>query len=129
MAKQKSKKGKGSYLSYKNEGRAFKNKVKKLKRHCKKFPKDEEAEQALKKLNSPKDFKLRAKPLVPGSNRPVLEMVNYNPYKVIPVPKTPREQLAELLGIVLRDEFDKKAKKPKVKIRKKKNVRQPKKVS
>lgn len=46
MAKQKSRKGKGSYAAYAAEDRMQKNRVRKLKRHLKNHPNDEQAFKA-----------------------------------------------------------------------------------
>ena len=71
MPQKKSKKGKGSYLKYKVENKVYKNKIRKLEKHCKKFPNDEIGKKTLERIK--KDgYTGRSKPLVPGSNQTVL---------------------------------------------------------
>ena len=62
MGAQVSKRGKGTYLDYKTNNRAEKNKIKKLERHCKLFPNDEIGKNNLASVLK-KGFKPRAKPL------------------------------------------------------------------
>ena len=47
---QRSRKGKGSYLKYKTEGRRIKNKKRDIERHLKHCPEDEQAKTVLGKL-------------------------------------------------------------------------------
>jgi hypothetical protein len=101
MARQKSSKGKGSYAEYKSDNRVFKNKVRKLERHCKSFPNDKLSQENLDKLKE-KGYTGRTRPLVPGSN-PTEPSVN-TVRGIIQIghvfgPKTAGEQLSELLGI------------------------------
>jgi len=102
MARQKSKKGKGLYAVYKTDNRAEKNKIKKLTRHCKKFPNDLLCAKRLEEIKE-KGYVARSKPLVPGSNPTIPKPKFYNPvpgYLHYPTHiKTPGEQLSELLGI------------------------------
>jgi len=122
MAQKKSWKGKKQYASYKNEGRAHHNKVRKLQRHCKNYPEDEEAIKSLAKLKDGILYTGRTHPREPGSNqtfRPI-------PIPKIPKVKTPAQQLSELLGIPVpkpRKKF-----KPKVTHKQRRNVK-PKTVS
>ena len=120
MAQQKSKKGKGLYLQYKSDNRVYKNKIKKLERHCKEFPDDKEAEKNLARIK--KDgYKCRERPLVPGSNPTV-------PKRRVETPRieTIPEQLSRLLNIPMPkvQRRRKKGKTP-VTIKKRKNVKQP----
>jgi hypothetical protein len=117
----KSGKGKGSYATYKSENRAYKNKILKLEKHCKKFPEDELAKENLKRLQDPKNFKQRSKPLNPGSNSPAPEIHTYAP--PAPKPETAGEQLSKLLGIKLK-KYRRRTKPSKtpVTIKKRKNV-------
>lgn len=62
MAKQKSRKGKGSYVTYEKENRASKNRAKKLARHLKKHPNDAQAASAVGK-----DKRIRKKPMNRGN--------------------------------------------------------------
>lgn len=101
MGKKASWKGKKQYASYKTENRVYKNKVKKLERHCKRFPDDEQSKKHLERVK--KDgYTGRSKPLVPGSN-PTERTPKYRPIPgyFLHYPKTPGEQLSELLGIPL----------------------------
>lgn len=96
MARQTSSKGKGTYAVYKTENKVFKNKIKKLERHCKRFPEDEVSKENLQRIK--KDgYTGRARPLVPGSN-PTEPKVRLPAISHV---KTPGEQLSELLGIPL----------------------------
>ncbi len=61
MARQKSKKGKGSYAVYKTDNRVLKNKIKKLTRHCKRFPDDAVGLENLEKVKE-NGYVCRAKP-------------------------------------------------------------------
>lgn len=114
----KSNKGKGQYATYKTENRAYKNKIRKLERHAKKHPNDEENLKALERLSDPKNFKIRAKPLVPGSNQTIPK----KSYANIPHIETPGEQLSRLLGIPMPTVKTKRKRKPSIKVRKKKDV-------
>jgi hypothetical protein len=112
----KSNKGKGSYSVYKTENRAEKNKIKRLERHCKKHPDDEQGKINLARIK--KDgYTPRSKPLAPGSN-PTIGRV----YLTKPLHRaTPGEQLSELLNIPL-PKVHKKSK-PTVTHRRRKNVK------
>ena len=123
MAKQKSSKGKGSYAQYKTENRAYKNKIAKLEKHIRTFPDDEKAQENLKRLKDPKNFKVRTRPHNPGSNRPEAEIHTYAPATTY-ICKTAGEQLSELLGIPI-PKYVRRYKKQKapVTIKKRKNVK------
>jgi hypothetical protein len=114
----KSNKGKGQYATYKTENRAYKNKIRKLEKHAKKHPNDEENLKTLKRLSDPKNFKIRAKPLVPGSNKTVPKKSYVN----IPHIETPGEQLSRLLNIPLPTVKPRRNRKPSIKVIKKKDV-------
>lgn len=101
MARQSSKKGKGSYASYKTENRGYKNKLAKLERHCKKFPDDKVGKENLERLKDPKNYTPRSKPIVGKSNKPTLKTYRFTTGE-IEYPKTAGEQLSKLLGIPLR---------------------------
>ena len=92
MAKQKSRKGKGSYLSYKVESRYRKNKEKRIRKHLKNHPNDKQSEEALK--NIPIEAK-RGRPInrgsVVGSTEPILEVLEKRDSR-----KIPYDWLAEL---------------------------------
>lgn len=99
MAKKRSNKGKGSFATYKAENRVYKNKIRKLERHIKKFPDDEAAKENLKHIQK-SGYKGRVRPVNPGSNKTSPK----NPLKGYILPKEPEtagEQLARLLGISL----------------------------
>lgn len=123
MGSQVSKKGKGTYLVYKSENRALNNKIKKLERLVKKFPLDKAALNRLDELKNTRVYKPRAKPLIPGSNPTTPKIKQYVLPKGLILAKTAGEQLSELLGIPLIRTTNKKRRKPKITIRKKKNVR------
>ena len=117
MVQQRSWKGKGTYAVYKTENRATKNKIKKLERHCRKFPNDEVGKANLAKVIK-NGYIPRAKPLAPGSNPTVGKIVG-KPFVHVP---TPGEQLSKLLGIPLPYSTRNTAK-PKVTTKRKHNVR------
>ena len=99
MAGQSSKKGKGSYAVYKADNRVEKNKIKKLTRHCKKFPNDLICAKRLEEIKE-KGYKGRSRPLIGGSNPTTPKTKFYNPIPgFLHYPKTAGEQLSELLGI------------------------------
>lgn len=54
MARKKSSKGKGNFLSYKAENRLQKNRDRKLQRHLKKFPNDLQAKKAVGTPKTPR---------------------------------------------------------------------------
>lgn len=116
MSRQRSFKGKKQYGSYKTENRVTKNKIKKLEKHCKRFPDDAEAKKNLARIK--KDgYKCRAKPLEPGSNK-TRKIIRLDPIKF---PDTPGEQLSKLLGIKLPKA--RKRTKPKIVRKKRRNVK------
>lgn len=118
----KSKKGKGSYAKYKTENRAYKNKIRKLERHCERFPEDEVGRKNLERLRDPKNFKPRSSPNNPGTNSPNPTVYRFRSY--ISISKTVAEQLSELLGIPLPKYYRRnKAAKTPVTIKKKRNVK------
>jgi hypothetical protein len=124
MARKSSKKGKGSYAAYKTENRGYKNKVAKLERHCKKFPKDEEGKKSLERLHDPKNYTPRSKPINPGSNKPQVRTYSFNPVPgYLHMPKTAGEQLSELLGIPLRRTTKPRKGKAPITYKKKRNVK------
>jgi hypothetical protein len=131
MARQKSSKGKGTYAAYKTNNTVYKNKVKKLQRHCKKYPLDGKAKESLERILK-EGYKPRAKPLIPKSNQtsPSVETIakRNGVFYAIPgflhYPKTAGQQLSELLDIELpKARRQQGTYKPKVTHRKKKNVR------
>lgn len=85
------------YQTYKIEGRALKNKIKKLERHCKRFPEDEVNKANLEKAKNG-EYKPRGRPLSPGSNQ-TIPKIKFT--TTTPRVKTAGEQLSELLGIPL----------------------------
>jgi len=99
MARQKSKKGKGYFLVYKTHNTVYKNKVKKLGRHCKRFPDDEQGKKNLERIIK-EGYKGRTRPLIPGSNptTPKPKFTGIPGYYLV---KTAGQQLSELLGIPL----------------------------
>lgn len=105
------------YKQYRLENRAQKNKIKKLERHCKRFPNDEQGKINLARIK--KDgYNPRKKPLVPGSNPTTAR----NPMKGFihhPKPKTAGEQLAELLGRAIPRHYKPRRKKTSVSYKKK----------
>jgi len=98
--KTSSKLQKEHYKRYQLENRVQKNKIKGLVRHCKKFTQDLMASKRLAELKKDGGYKPRSKPISPGSNPPD----NYvmDSFIDIVFPKTPGEQLSELLGIPLK---------------------------
>jgi hypothetical protein len=116
----KSNKGKGQYATYKTENRAYKNKLRKLARHAKKHPNDEENLKALDRLSDPKNFKIRTKPLVPGSNQTIPK----RRYTFVSQVETAGEQLSRLLGIPMPKVIKRRPKaKAAVTVKKRKNVK------
>lgn len=63
-SRKKSRKGKGSYLSYSAENRLQKNRNRKLKKHLKLHPEDEQARQALKSAKTPRKASRGSTPTV-----------------------------------------------------------------
>jgi len=122
MAKQKSYKGKKQYPAYKAENRVFKNKVRKLERHCKKFPDDKEAEKNLARIR--KDgYKAKSAPREPGSNQTYqIPEFTHGPRYFEFLPKTAAEQLSEIFNIPIPKKTYKK-RKPFVTHKKRKNVK------
>jgi hypothetical protein len=120
--KSSSKRQKEHYQAYKLQNRAHKNKVKKLTRHCKKFPNDKESARNL--LRIIKDgYKPRSKPLVPGSNPTIPKIkVGANLGETYTGPKTAGEQLSVLLGIPLPYKNTRK-RKPQITNKKRRNVK------
>jgi len=100
------------YQQYKLENRAQKNKIKKLQRHCKKFPNDEKCAERLAELKKKGGYNPRKKPLIPGSNPTTPKVVNRGCFTVLP--ETPGEQLSRLLGIPLPKPKTRKSKKTKI---------------
>lgn len=90
------------YKRYKLDNRAETNKIKKLVSHCKKYPEDTMASTALVDLKK-KGYTPRAKPKVPGSNKPdtVQNILSFSLVGLPPVVESAREQIARLLGIKL----------------------------
>ena len=130
--KKKSRKGKGHYAAYKAGNNAYKNKIAKLKRLIKEQPNNKVLKEALKKVEK-EGYNGRSKPLVPGSNKtkisPIKAIRNFRAtQRVKPEePKTPAEQLSKLLGIPLPKE--RKPGKPKIFVKKKRNVTNSKRIS
>lgn len=113
MAGKKSMKGKGSYASYKTSGMALKNKIKKLERHCKKFPDDKSGKENLERIKK-EGYIGRTRPLAPGSNPTTPKVRLSNETGHLFGPKTAGQQLSELLGIPIPTQRRKKNFKPKV---------------
>lgn len=110
---------KNGYKLYKLEGRALKNKIKRLTKHIKRFPKDQQAVKSLKVIEKA-NFTHRSKPRAPNPVRPLKEVYFiHHP----DLPKTAGEQLSELLGIPLRRTNYKKQGKVPFKYKKNKNVK------
>jgi hypothetical protein len=84
------------YQTYKTTNQALTNKIKKLERHCKRFPDDEQGAINLKKAKNG-EYKPRSKPLAPGSN-PTTPKIKLMQVGHVFGPKTAGEQLSELLG-------------------------------
>lgn len=119
--KSSSKRQKEHYQEYKLENRVYKNKVKKLERHCKRFPNDKESEKNL--LRILKDgYKPRSKPLVPGSNQTIPKIKVRPMPGFLHFPVTAGEQLSVLLGIPLPYKNTHK-RKPKITRKKRRNVK------
>lgn len=97
MARQKSWKGKKQYGVYKLESRVYENKVKKLERHCKNFPNDEEGKKNLERVKK-EGYKGRQKPLNPGINKGH----SYIVLGPVEHAETAGQQLSRLLGIPLK---------------------------
>jgi hypothetical protein len=116
-----SKRQKEHYQAYKLQNRAHKNKVKKLTRHCKKFPNDKESARNLLRIIED-GYKPRGKPLVPGSN-PTIPKIKIRPMPgYLHLPMTAGEQLSALLGIPLPYPKTRK-RKPQITRKKRRNVK------
>jgi hypothetical protein len=108
------------YEGYKLDNKVYKNKIKKMQRHCKRFPKDKEAQKNLERIEK-EGYKGRTKPLIPGSNPPTLKAIRYIHYPGITPSRTAGEQLSELLGIPEPNKV--KSSKPVITRKKKRNVK------
>jgi len=89
---------KNAYKAYKLENRSEKNKIRKLSRHCKTFPEDIQAAEALKKIQT-KGYNRRTKPRVLNSNPtiPKNKLITFTGRS-----KTAGEQLSTLFGIPIK---------------------------
>jgi len=110
--KTSSKLQKEHYKRYKLENRAEKNKIKKLIKHCKRFPNDKKCAERLAELKSKGGYKPRKKPLIPGSNPTEPKIINMGYFQELP--ETPGEQLSRLLGIPLPKPRTRKSRKTKI---------------
>lgn len=123
--KSSSKLQKEHYKTYKLVNRVKTNKIRKLDRHCKKYPNDEKCAKRLAELKAGADYKPRTKPHNPGSNQTTPKPKG-TPAWAVPhgfkLQESAGEQLSKLLGIPLRL-TTRKRRKPKVTIKRKKNVR------
>ena len=113
---QKSYKGKKQYPAYKSENRVLKNKIKKLERHCKRFPNDEVSKANLERIKK-NGYAYKKPPREGGSNK----QPRYNVHVPVHI-ETPGEQLSRLLGIPLPKPKRRRKRKPKVVRKKAKNV-------
>jgi len=119
-----SKAQKAQYAAYKAGSKVSKNKIAKLERHCKRFPKDEFNAENLERLKN-KGFKYtRAKPRNPGINKDTqkVEAHSYTTGTLFEK-ETPGEQLSRLLGIPLRRTQYRKPGKAPITYKKRKNVK------
>lgn len=122
--KTSSKRQKEHYKTYKLVNRVQTNKIRKLERHCKNYPNDKKCAERLAELKKKGGYVPRSKPIIPGSNQ-TTPKPRSTPVWLIPrgfkFSQTAGEQLSTLLGIPLRLTTHK-HRKPKVIVRKKKNV-------
>jgi len=123
--KSNSKVQKENYKTYKLVNKVQTNKIKKLERHCKNYPKDKKCAERLAELKKNGGYVPRSKPIIPGSN-PTTPNPKGTPSWAVPrgfkPMETAGEQLSRLLGIPLKL-TTRKHRKPKITVRKKKNVR------
>lgn len=111
------------YQTYKIMNKVLTNKKKKLERLCKRFPNDVKCAERLAELKEGGKYNPRSKPLNPGSNQTTPNVKVYKAPRGFNPSKTAGEQLSVLLGIPLIRTTRRPRRKPKVTIRKKKNVR------
>jgi hypothetical protein len=111
---------KNGYKQYKLEGRAWKNKIKKLQRHVNMFPEDQQAKEALPRIKKSWDS-LRAKPRAANSIGSARITKSISEPKLNPT-KTAGEQLAKLLGIKERYIHHPNMRKSNISYKKRKNV-------
>lgn len=116
-----SKKTKDNYTLYKTENRALNNKIRKMERHCKRFPNDKVGRENLERIKKG-DYKPRSKPLTPGSNPTTPKVRLSNEIGHMYGPKTAGEQLSALLGIPM-PYIKTKPRKPKVTHKPRRNVK------
>jgi hypothetical protein len=116
------KKTKDTYAVYKTEGRALKNKIRKMERHCKRFPNDLVGKENLERIKKG-NYKPRSKPLSPGSNPTIPKIRLSNEIGHMYGPKTAGEQLSALLGIPMPQARTYKKNKPKVTHKQRRNVK------
>jgi len=109
-----------AFKKYKLLNQVLKNKIKKLERHCKRFPNDKKCAERLVKIKRD-GYKCRAKPLNPGSN-PTTPKPKFSGV-IMEHAKTAGQQLSELLGIPLLPKHRPRRRKPKVTSKKKKYVK------
>jgi hypothetical protein len=89
---------------YKIRNSVEKNKIERLTRHCKKYPKDLQSQVQLALIKDKGYNYSRGKPLNPGSNPTNVKPGRHVPYVYfgsLSFPKTAGEQLSILLGIPL----------------------------
>jgi hypothetical protein len=112
---------KNGYKRYKLEARGAKNKLNKLKRHCKKHPEDEQAARNLKLIEkNQKGEPAKFNPKNPGDlvRGPMVYFIHHPEQ-----PKLPGEQLAKLLGLPFKRKQTKTRGKTSVKYKKKRNAK------
>jgi len=119
-----SKNQKALFAAYQASGQVSKNKIAKLERHCKRFPKDEYNAENLIRLRK-KGFKYtRAKPRNPGINKDTRKVEAYSyTAGTLFERETPGEQLSRLLGIPLRRTQYRKPGKAPITYKKRRNVK------
>jgi len=112
--KTSSKLQKEHYKQYRLENRAEKNKIKKLKKHCRKFPGDKTGAKNLARILKDGYTTSRKRPITSGPNISKYEVYNFRIGIALPEILTPGEQLSRLLGIPLPKTKTRKPKKTKV---------------
>jgi len=121
-----SKADKKNHEAYKLGNTVERNKLRKLERHCKRFPKDEENAKNLERIKKDGFKYTRATPRNPGINKDAQKPQAYRFMVSFPgtSAESAGEQLSRLLGIPLKTpRYTNKPKKPAVRYKRTKNVK------
>jgi hypothetical protein len=119
-AKRKGKAFDNAYKAYKAEGRASKNKLKKVRKHCKENPNDKYNAENLERIVNNGSKYTRDNRKVPGSNKPSFSRIKGFSSDGIYAIKTFGEQYRVLLGIP--EPVATKKGRPKIKVKSRKHL-------